>query len=184
MKTRRGGRNWVPFKDATALPSHQEGQTRMSVLQNPASSKRIHQPIERQWWQKIKSGAVALATAPSGNVSVDLSRCTAFPVCAQFAQSLREPLSPRSSEYFHSKLANAVLRVNAVEVKKKFRQGKEKETAPLQNHFDDKASEEKIIHSTQETWGRRAKQPSWRGFVTACHSSSSHRGQARTDRDV
>jgi hypothetical protein len=38
----------------------------------------------------------------------------------RFAQSLREPLSPRSSERFLSKLTKVVLRVNATEVKKKF----------------------------------------------------------------
>jgi hypothetical protein len=41
-------------------------------------------------------------------------------MCAWFAHSLREPLSPRSSERFVSKLAKVVLRVNAPEVKKKF----------------------------------------------------------------
>jgi hypothetical protein len=55
-----------------------------------------------------KNGAPASAFAPLGNV-------------ASFAQSLREPFSPRSSECFRSKLAKMVLRVNATEVKKKFR---------------------------------------------------------------
>jgi hypothetical protein len=40
--------------------------------------------------------------------------------CWACAHSLREPISPRSSEGLHGQLAETVLRADAVEVKKKF----------------------------------------------------------------
>jgi len=68
---------------------------------------------------KNKNGAPASAFAPHGNVTRTDPVYRVSCVCP-FAQSLREPFSPRSSERYLSKLAYVLLRVNAKEVKKKF----------------------------------------------------------------
>jgi hypothetical protein len=100
--------------------------------------------------KKIKRGAPTLSGRPVGNVHAEwLTGRPAFPVCVRFAQSLREPLSPRSSEVCQIELAKAVLRANGKEVKKKFLKGR--------IEIDDacgKYSGEKIFHRSRSKFSR------------------------------
>ena len=87
---------------------------------------------------------------PFGNVFSDQLGVLRFLYMAPFAQSLREPFSPRSSKSIHRRLAIVLLRVCAPEVKKKFHMRATKKCCNPQKYFIGK-----ICDNTASSRGRK-----------------------------